>query len=147
MSWRHLHQPSSTEAAPPDITAELIAAVAPEQGRVTSMAAGADGIARASTHAGHLTVPLDATGALTLLPHDPSTAPVTLGLPLDTGAAAATADDGTLVYRTPGADPELAVQVMMNGGLRLQSIMHGAASPRAFPFGFGADVVDTVRPD
>jgi hypothetical protein len=120
--------------------ADLIAAVAPDQGAVVAGATTNDAVTSQAA-GGQVTVPLDANQPITLTGDD--ALPLELSLPREvTATDGQVAADGTVVYSsTVDGGADAAVQALADGSVRLQTITPTAGGPHTFTYTFGTGVV------
>jgi len=134
--------PDRTEA-----TADLIADVAPDQGRVLSgTREDATVVARASSV--DATVPLDADRPVLLESASEPSPALEVSLPAEvTTGDGEVASDGTIVYPAVDGGAHAAVQVLDDGSVRIQTITPGPDAPHEFTYAFGEGVTPVPGPD
>lgn len=113
--------PAAAAADPVELTADLIAKVAPDQGEVVLGDLTAGGI-KATSGETSITVPIDPKGAVSFDSPD-FAAPLEVPLPAELDVAEGSmASDGTIVYEGKKGSAGAAVQVLADGSARFQTI-------------------------
>jgi hypothetical protein len=135
-------------ADPVDSTANLIAEVAPSQGVVVDPRKSGDHF-RASAEAVTVAVPTNPSAAVAITPVNDSTSGVTVALPAEAEVKDGhVADDGTVVYPADASDsPTVAIQVLGDGAIRLQTIIPSVGAAHEFTYAFGPGIHPVVTND
>jgi len=124
-----------------DQTATVIAAVAPDTG-ATVMPSTINDVSTATTAATQVTIPGTPDGDITLTstaPADQALPPVTISLPKEVkGKHGKRAKNGTIVYSsTSDSGADVAVQVLSDGSVRLQTVTRSSKGALKFTYTFG----------
>ncbi|QDW64335.1 hypothetical protein [Oerskovia sp. KBS0722] len=138
--------PAAAAADPVELTADLIAKVAPDQGEVVLGDIAAGGI-KATSGDTSITVPIDPKGAVSFDSPDLA-APLEVPLPAELDVAEGSmASDGTIVYEGKEGSAGAAVQVLADGSARFQTITPDVDARHEFSYTFGEGVVPTITED
>nr|WP_245993025.1 hypothetical protein [Xylanimonas allomyrinae] len=130
-------------------TADLIAQVAPDQGTVAALPVVAGEVALASPR-GTATVSLDPDEPILIESAATPDTPLKVSLPDEVAVAPAqVASDGTLVYEAVDRGADVAVQVIDEASVRIQTIIPDASGPTSFTYDLGlpADTIAVTSPD
>lgn len=136
--------PANAEEAEAERLSRHIAKVAPDQGRVLPLRERGNAI-RAKVAGITATIPTNPDGAIVL---DSATdaQPVEVSLPeeVNVGRGRVT-HDGTMVYQ--GRDVDAAVQILADGSVRAQTIIHTTTAPHRFTYDVGEGYTAALADD
>lgn len=128
---------SADDSSSADATAELIAAVAPTEVSVLD-----------TQQVPTVAIPDSPDGVVVLSDANGSVPSISLTLPDETSLAdAQTAEDGTVVYPGVGASADVAVQVIDDRAVQIQTVLDDPTAGTEFTYSFGEEVTPVIQDD
>ncbi|GIG41719.1 DUF2599 domain-containing protein [Cellulomonas phragmiteti] len=136
---------SAAVDAPAEDVAAAIAAVAPDAAPLVTPESVDPAQLEVSTDAADVTIPADGLGDVVVTGTDAGAPAVGIALPAEVEVdEALVADDGTVVFEG-AASVDAAVQVMEDGSVRMQTVLHDASAPREFSYDLSLPEGSTAR--